>query len=605
MPGIFGIIGAGPPEERKAQLDRMLIAMKHDPGWRSGVHCCEQHGIWAGWTAHRNSFCDCMPVWNERKDICLIFSGEDFTDAGEVDRLRSKGHDCKTGDAGYVVHLYEELGLDFVKKLNGWFSGILVDPRRDLIVLFNDRYGLGRIYYHENEDAFYFSSEAKALLRVLPELRELDLECLAETFSYGCVLGNKTLFPKISLLPVSSRWIFYGSRTPKIERYFDPSVWESQPLLGPEEYYQKLKETFSRVLPRYINGRNQVAMSLTGGLDGRMIMAWANQPPGKLPCYSFDGPYRDCADVKIARKVANLCRQPHETISVGPSFFHEFSELAKKAVYISDGTMDVTGAVELYVNRITAQIAPVRLTGNYGSEIVRGNVAFKPGRTDETVLDPWFARLVRKTPAIYARERDGHSLSFIAFKQVPWHHYARLSVEQSQLTLRSPYLDNDLVKVVYQAARALTRSVNITLRLVADGSVALSRIPTDRGVLLRPFPVVSKAANLYGEFTYKSEYAYDYGMPQWLAKLDHLLAPLHLERIFLGRQKFYHFRVWYRDQLSAYVKDILLDPRSLARPYINRRHVEQAVNTHTTGRANYTTEIHRLLTAELLQRLLI
>ena len=33
------------------------------------------------------------------------------------------------------------------------------------------------------------------------------------------------------------------------------------------------------------------------------------------------------------------------------------------------------------------------------------------------------------------------------------------------------------------------------------------------------------------EFSFKAEYAYDYGMPQWIAKIDHLLAPLHLSVI--------------------------------------------------------------------------
>ena len=49
-------------------------------------------------------------------------------------------------------------------------------------------------------------------------------------------------------------------------------------------------------------------MSLTGGLDSRMILAWAQAAPGSLPCYTFGGPYRDCADVRIARQLATICR---------------------------------------------------------------------------------------------------------------------------------------------------------------------------------------------------------------------------------------------------------------------------------------------------------
>ena len=57
----------------------------------------------------------------------------------------------------------------FLEKLNGWFSGVLLDLRAQKLVLFNDRYGVNRIYYHEDASGFYFSSEAKALLKILPE----------------------------------------------------------------------------------------------------------------------------------------------------------------------------------------------------------------------------------------------------------------------------------------------------------------------------------------------------------------------------------------------------------------------------------------------------
>jgi asparagine synthase (glutamine-hydrolysing) len=98
----------------------------------------------------------------------------------------------------------------------------------------------------------------------------------------------------------------------------------------------------------------------------------------------------------------------------------------------------------------------VRLTGNYGSEIVRGNVAFRPRKFTESLLEPEFAQHVRDSDATYNAERDCHPVSFIAFKQVPWHHYSRLAVEQSLLTVRSPFLDNDLVALMYRAPRELS-----------------------------------------------------------------------------------------------------------------------------------------------------
>jgi asparagine synthase (glutamine-hydrolysing) len=47
----------------------------------------------------------------------------------------------------------------------------------------------------------------------------------------------------------------------------------------------------------------------------------------------------------------------------------------------------------------------------------------------------------------------------------------------------------------------------------------------------------------------------------------------------------------------------LLDPRTLARPYLERRRVEMMVRGHLRGDRNYTTAIHKLLALELLHRL--
>jgi len=54
---------------------------------------------------------------------------------------------------------------------------------------------------------------------------------------------------------------------------------------------------FLNILPRYFNSKEPIGMSLTGGLDIRMIMVCINQPPESLPCYTFGGMYRDSFDI--------------------------------------------------------------------------------------------------------------------------------------------------------------------------------------------------------------------------------------------------------------------------------------------------------------------
>jgi asparagine synthase (glutamine-hydrolysing) len=94
-------------------------------------------------------------------------------------------------------------------------------------------------------------------------------------------------------------------------------------------------------------------------------------------------------------------------------------------------------------------------------------------------------------------------------------------------------------------------------------------------------------------------------MPQWIAQIDHRFRALHLERLWLGRHKVFHFRLWYRDELANYVREMLLDQRSLARSYVVPEMVRTIVNGHLKGNRNYTTEIHRLITLELTHRLFL
>ena len=94
--------------------------------------------------------------------------------------------------------------------------------------------------------------------------------------------------------------------------------------MEPEPYYEEVRQIFERTLPRYFNASERIGLSLTGGLDTRMILAWHKPAPGSLPCYTFGGSYRDCRDVRIARQVAKACEQRHEVIPVGTEFLYAF-----------------------------------------------------------------------------------------------------------------------------------------------------------------------------------------------------------------------------------------------------------------------------------------
>ena len=604
MPGIFGLITKMSRQWAEPQLLRMLKALRHESFYAMGTWIDEGSGVYAGWTARENSFSDGMPIRNERGDVILIFSGEEYPEPETARRLKERGHGLTSESSSYLVHLYEE-EPSFPACLNGRFQGLLKDGIRGTTTLFNDRYGMHRIYYSESKEAFYFAVEAKAILAVRPELRKADPKSLGEFVSCGCVLENRSLFHGIHVLPPASEWIFRSGSIERKSTYFHPQEWEQQAPLQPRSYHEKIREIFSTNLPRYLNGRERIGMSLTGGLDTRMVMAWQEFAPGSLPCYTYGGTYRECRDVTIARQVAKACGQPHEVIPVGKEFLSRFPYYAERCVFLTDGCVEVNRAPDLYLSERARTIAAVRMTGLYGDEVLRHLRAFKPVEPTAGLFDADFALHIDAARKTYTRVLRGHPASFAVFRQAPWHHYGSLALEQTQLTVRTPFLDNDFVRTVFRAPISATLNNDLRVGLIGDGCAALKLIPTDRGFAGRPARISGWASRYLLEFGFKAEYAYDYGMPQWIALIDHAFSHFHLERLFLGRHKLYHYRVWYRDILRDYLREMLLDHRTLSRPYIERKRLESVVRGHLAGTRNYTSEIHKLLSLELVHRLFL
>ncbi len=604
MPGIVGIISRKSRATSEAQLQSMVRSINHEPFYESGTWKDEPAGVYVGWTALKDSFSAGMPLRNEREDIFLFFSGEEYSTHRTGGQPAGHDRDSASAESQYLVRLYEE-DPNFIENLNGMFHGLIVDQARSVVTLFNDRYGMHRLYYHQSADSFYFATEAKAILAVRPELRAGDPRGLGEFVACSCVLENRTIFKEIHLLPAASSWTFRNAGLVFKNTYFNPRQWEDQTPLAAESYYQELRSILSTTLPRYFAGRERMGIAMTGGLDTRVILACHPPAPGSLPSYTFGSYFRESQDVRIGRHVAGICQQPHQVIEVGAKFLEGFPNYAERSIYLSEGTVDVYRASDLYLSEQVREIAPAKIVGTYGSEILRHAVMFKPAAPLAGLFSSDLLPHVRDAGITYAALRRQHPVTFAAFRQSPWYHHGILALEQSQLTVRSPFMDNEFVRTVYREPKEDAANADVRLRLIQDGSPALARIRSDRGVGGNGGPIASALARTFQELTFKAEYAYDYGMPQTVARVDHFLSGLHLERLFLGRHKLLHFRPWYRKQLAEYVRQILLDPLTLSRPYLQRRTLETVVEDHLNGTRNYTTAIHKLLTLELLQRLFL
>ena len=559
-------------------------------------------GVYAGWVAHKGSFAASQPFLNEQRNIVLILSGECFTDPETRSDLTRKGHTLET-DNDWLVHLYEEEGERFFEKLNGLFSGVLIDKRRNQAFLFNDRYGSERIYWYQTRDASYFASEAKAILRVVPETRAFDAGGIADFLSYGCTLEGRTLFRGIQLLPGASVWSFEHGHCRK-RKYFSPQTWDSQPPLSEEAFESALEEIFKRVLPRYFEPQAKIGISLTGGLDSRMIMACRPQACESPVSYTFTGKEHKTLDDRTAGRVANACGLEHHLLRLGGNFFSDFASHADRTVYVTDGSFGVTGAHEIYFNRQARLLAPVRMTGVFGGEILRRVGTFKPVGLAPALIAAEFGGLVSDRITEFAADR-ALPVASAAFESVPWNLFGTVAASRSQVVFRTPYLDNEIVALAFRAPKRPRRCPRAALRLLENNSKVLRSIPTTRRIEDRNAGLIDSLKRSVFEASFKLDYLHNEGMPNWLLPFDCILERIDSKVRIFGHHKYLHYRSWFQRELSNYVRDVLASARKQGAPFWNPDFLEKMAREHIWSRRNYTLEINAVLTLEAVERLLL
>jgi asparagine synthase (glutamine-hydrolysing) len=587
MPGIAGIISQRPPADCNARLRPMLDTMRHEDFYKMAARSFPEMGVYAGAVTFENGdgiFSD------ESKSVVLIFSGECFCDS-------------KIADGQKLIEFYKNAGGAFIGRLNGPFSGLLIDKNRRKVFLFNDRFGIQRIYFHETADAFYFASEAKALLRILPDSREFDPEGVADFLTFGCVLDWKTLFHHIAIVPGGSLWTFENDRCKK-GKYFSPETWESQPQLTGKEFEGRLQQTFKQILPRYFETTSKIGIALTGGLDTRMIMACCPRDHGHATCYTFTGNNGQTLDDRIAARVAAAANLDHRLLRLGSDFFSNISTYADKTIFATDGCAGVFNAHELYFNQRARKIAPIRLTGNYGSEILRGISTFKKIPLAPQLFNPELRETITSQAAKLSAHK-AHPVTFAAFKEVPWNLFGNLAAGRSQLRFRTPYLDNELVALMFQAPEEVRKSSLPSFNLVRVNHPALAEIPTDRGFGSNNSGVKFLWRRAFAEATFKLDYYSTAGLPRPVSALNPFFRPIIGKLKIAGLHKFLRYSSWFRNEMAPWVREVLSDSHVRDSGIWDSRFLKTLAHAHIHGRNDFSAEINAVMTLEAVERLFL
>lgn len=297
MCGIAGILNLreGPPPSEPV-LRQMLGMIRHRGPDAFGIFLGKRVGLGSA----RLSIIDLeggqQPIGNEDGSCWVVFNGEIFNHPELREELERRGHRFVTRtDTEVLVHLYEEEGLDLVKRLNGQFAFALWDGRKQRLFLARDRVGVRPLFFAEAEGKLIFASEIKSLLAEGTVAARLDPGALSEVFTYWSTLSPGSAFLGVREVSPGHGMVVEGGALRSF-RYWRADFDQEDHAIEVEEAEEALLELLEDSTRIRLRADVPVGAYLSGGLDSSLIAALARrQVASKLETFSvtFEDPRFD------------------------------------------------------------------------------------------------------------------------------------------------------------------------------------------------------------------------------------------------------------------------------------------------------------------------
>jgi len=614
--GIAGIVGQAPETADSADVRRMCETIVHRGPDDEGIYAKGPAGL----GMRRLSIIDLgggrQPIHNEDRSVWVVLNGEIYNFPELRRELEGQGHRFYThSDTEVIVHLYEELGAECVKKLRGMFAFALYDERQRSLLLARDRLGKKPLYYALHQGRLYFGSEIKTILAVAPELAELDHEALIQFFHFGYIADPLTAFRNIRKLP-PGHVLEFSEGKPLISQYWDLPAFGTYDPGSEEDLLAELEQRLAEAVRIRLISDVPLGALLSGGLDSSVVVAlMARASSGPVKTFSIGFSKQDFNESEHAREVAARFHTEHHEFTVEP----RIEEVLLKLTGMMEEPFGDSSMIPTYhVSRIARQSVTVALSGDGGDELFAG-------------YDRYMVHLARQK---YERVPAwaGEYFRRQVYPRLPQDLLGRRFAFNVSLPPRERYLDS----IAYLPALDRERA------LFSPDFLARQKHGSDPLHPYRRHFDNAPATDRLGRLLYLDTKTYLTG--DVLAKVDRMSMANSLEvrcpildhlfvewvaslssrwKLRLGTRKYalrklamrlgipgvdrpkqgfaMPLKHWWRGELN-HMLEILLEPRTLQRGYFNPQAVRALVEEHQSGRRDRPNDLWLLLIFELWHR---
>ena len=308
-----------------------------------------------------------QPIANEDSTIHVVQNGELYNYRELRAELERAGHRFRThGDTEVLVHLYEQEGIEFARRLRGMFAVALWDAPRRRLVLARDRYGIKPLYYRADPAGLEFASELRALPR-----GEIDLDALEAFLAFNSIPAPLTIFREARKLPPGHVLVWEGGE-PRLERFARPAPVALDDLRDDDEaeLIEELRARLRDSVRAHLVSDVPVGVLLSGGIDSSALTALAAEESSEpVRTFSIGFEERSFDELGDARLVAERYGTQHRELVLRPDAALLLPALAEA---FDEPFADSSALPTYLVSQLAAHDVKVALSGEGGDELFGG-----------------------------------------------------------------------------------------------------------------------------------------------------------------------------------------------------------------------------------------
>lgn len=321
-----------------------------------------------------------QPIHNEDHSVWIAFNGEIYNFLALRRELEEKGHAFYTAaDTEVIVHLYEEEGVECLKRLDGMFAFALWDKNSKSLFLARDRLGEKPLHYYSCTDGLVFASELKGLLCHPAVPREIDLHSLSKYLTYEYIPAPHTIFRGIHKVQ-PGHFVLYRNGQVMEERYWDVPMSEvSVGYKREEEYVEELRYLLREAVQSRLVSDVPVGVFLSGGIDSSLVALLASEASTeKIRTFSIGFAEKSFDETPFSQHVAALVGSDHHHDELTSQ---RMLELVPKVVRTLDEPLADASIIPTYLlSQFTARHVKVALGGDGGDELFAGYPTYQAHR---------------------------------------------------------------------------------------------------------------------------------------------------------------------------------------------------------------------------------